>query len=401
MSDSPSLSPRRRWPLYGVVALAIAGAVWYFASPGSRFRNRSVQPAWAGTGWPPPIPVRTVAAKRADLPLHLKAIGTVTPLATVTVRSRVAGPVLRVDFTEGQHVNQGQLLAEIDPEPYRIALEQAEGQLQQSAAQLQTARTDLIRIRDLHAKGLVTDQELGAQQSLVSQYEGTQTMNQARVDTARLQLAWTRIEAPLAGRTGMRRIDPGNLVVANDTNGLVVITQTRPISVSFTIPEVSLPAVLAAYRAGRTIPVEIRDRDETSVLATGTLKTIDNQIDTTTGTLRMRAEFPNDDERLFPNEFVNVRMQVGSLDQAIVIPAAAVQFGSRGTYVYVVNAQSKAMVRDVVLGPADGGEQAITKGLEAGDLVVLEGLDRLREGRRVLVVKEASPAGSAATIAGP
>lgn len=358
-----------------------------------------MQPAWAGTGHPTLIPVRVATAQAQELPRHLKAIGTVTPFNTVTVRSRVSGQVLRVAFEEGQRVEQGQLLAEIDPAPYQIRLAQAEGQLKQSTARLQTARADLERIRDLHTKALVSNQELEAQQALVSQYEGVQVTNQAQLDDARLQLTWTRIVAPMAGRTGMRRVDAGNLVVANDTNGLVVITQTRPISVSFTIPETAMTSVIDRFRAGQAMSVEVWDRGETKVLATGLLRTVDNQIDTATGTLRLKAEIANDDEHLFPNQFVNVRMQVGALGHAIVIPAAAVQFGSRGTYVYVVNDKQKASIRSVVLGPSDGPVQAISEGLKPGEMVVLEGLDRLREGRGVVIVNGAVAGGEGGAAA--
>lgn len=393
MPVSSSSRSSRRWFLYVAVIAVVGVAVWFFAFRSQRRNWHMVQPAWAGTTWPPLTPVRAVAAKVEDLPRHLKAIGTVTPYNTVTVRSRVSGPVLRVAFQEGQEVKEGQLLAEIDPAPYKIALTQAEGQLEQSVARLQSAQADLDRIADLHKKGLVSNQELDAQKALVAQDEGAKDTNEAQVENARLQLQWTRIVAPISGRTGMRRIDPGNLIVANDTNGIVVITQTRPILVNFTIPESDLPDVVAPFRDGRTIGVEVWDRGETAVLATGVLKTVDNQIDTATGTLRLKAEFANDNEGLFPNQFVNVRMQVGTLSHAVVIPASAVQFGSRGTYVYVVyqdkkTPDKKVTVRDIELGPADGTAQAVDKGLQAGDLVVTDGLDRLREGRRVTVVND-------------
>lgn len=399
MSATSTSSSRARWFLYGAVVLALGGAVWYFAAPAARPHSRYTQPAWAGTGWPPPVPVRTVVAKLENLPRHLKAIGTVTPLNMVVVRSRVSGPVLHVDFHGGQRVERGQVLAEIDPAPYRIRLAQAEGQLQQNAARLQSARADLERFVDLHAKGLLTDQELETQQALVAQYQGTQVSDQAQVDDARMQLGWTRIQAPISGRTGLRQIDPGNLLVANDTTSLVVITQTRPIAVLFTIPEADLSDVVEPFRAGHQLEVQVWDRNETTRLATGVLKTIDNQIDTTTGTLRLKAEVPNDDDRLFPNEFVNVRMKVGTLDHAVVIPSAAVQFGSRGTYVYVVDAKNQAHVRDIVLGPADGDQQAVSRGLKPGDVVVIEGLDRLRNGRNVLIVHDSVGAGTAGKTA--
>ena len=396
MAESSFSRSRGRLFLYAAVAIIIGGAATFFALHSPRSRERYVQPAWAGKEWPPNTPVRTVAVLREDLPRHLKAIGTVTPLNTVTVRSRVSGQVLRVTFEEGQRVEKGQLLAEIDPSPYKIQLAQAEGQLEQNAARLRTARTDFERLQGLHTKNLISNQELEAQQALVAQYEGVQVTDQAQVDNAKLQLAWTRIEAPISGRAGMRRIDPGNLIVANDTNGIVVITQMHPMSVVFTIPEVNLPEVLGPFRANQTLSVEAWDRNETNVMAKGVLKTVDNEIDTTTGTLKLRAEFTNDDERLFPNQFVNVRLQLGSLTNAIVIPAAAIQFGSRGTYVYVVNDQGKAKVRDIVLGPADGDLQAVTKGLKPGEQVVTDGIDRLRDGRNVVIVNDAA-GGSART----
>jgi membrane fusion protein, multidrug efflux system len=391
MSDSSSPRSRFRWLLYAVVALGLAAGVWYFATRSAPKENRYPQPAWAGKGQPPLVPVRTVTAQAKDLPVFLKAIGTVTPLNSVVVRSRVDGQLLRVMFEEGQPVEKGEVLAEIDPAPYRIALAQVEGQMKQNVARLESARSDLERIQNLHSQNLVTTQQLEIQQALVAEREGAVAADQAQVDEARLQLAYTRVEAPLAGRVGLRRIDPGNLIREGDTNGIVVITQTRPITVTFTIPEVDLQSVMDPFRAGETLSVEARDRSETNVLATGVLKTVDNQIDIATGTLRLKAEFTNEDERLFPNQFVNVRMRVRTLPNAIVIPSAAVQFGSRGTYVYIVDEANKAVLRDVVIGPTAGDEQAITKGLKAGDAVVLEGLDRLREGSGVVVSNESAP----------
>jgi multidrug efflux system membrane fusion protein len=389
---------RFRWFLYGAVVVVVGLAVWYFGFRATPQRSRYPQPAWAGTGNPPLIPVRTVLAQQQDLPVHLKAIGTVTPLNTVTVKSRVDGQLIRVGFEEGQRVEQGQVLAEIDPEPYRILLAQAEGRLQQAAAQRASARSDLERLTQLHQQNLITNQQLEVQQALFAEREGAVATAQGSVDDARRELAYTRVTATISGRAGLRRIDAGNLV--NDSDGLVVITQTRPITVTFTIPEVDLPAALEPFRAGEQLTVEAWDRRETAVLATGILKTVDNQIDLATGTLRLKAEFTNDDEQLFPNQFVNVRMRVRTLEQAVVIPAAAIQFGSRGTYVYVVDADQKALVRDVVLGPSDGTQQAVLKGLAAGDQVVLEGLDRLREGRGVVVTNGApAPAAGASATA--
>jgi len=390
--DFSSLMPppsrsSRRWILYVVVMLVFAGGVWWFAfravpkKPVSMFGHYT-------RGSMQPTPVRAVPAKRENLAVHLRAIGTVTPLNTVTVRSRVDGPLLRLGFDEGQMVKAGQILAEIDPEPYRIKLAQAEANLRQVQAQLATARADLERFKQLNSQTLVTQQQLETQQALVAEREGAVAGSQAMVDDARRQLTYTKIEAPISGRLGLRQVDVGNLIRANDTNGLVVLTQTRPIAVSFTVPEIDLQKVLQPLRAGEQLPVEAWDRGEQTMLARGVVRTVDNQIDLATGTLRLKAEFTNADEKLFPNQFVNIRLLVRTFNDAIVVPAAAVQYGSRGTYVYLVNAEKLATIRDVTVGPADGSQQSIVKGLAAGDLVILEGVDRLREGRPVLVVTD-------------
>jgi multidrug efflux system membrane fusion protein len=385
MSHPPQAPSRRRWIVYGLTVIILAAGVWYFSARQKPGNPWGPNPAWAGTTHVQPV--RVAKAERRDLAVHLKAIGTVTPLNTVTVRSRVDGQLLRVLFDEGQRVTQGQLLAEIDPETYRIALAQAEARQSQSQAQLETARADLERFQQLYGKSLVTSQQMEAQQALVRQREGALAADQAAVDEARLKLAYTRIEAPIPGRLGLRRVDVGNLIRANDTNGLVVITQTQPITMMFTIPENELSQVLEPVRAGEQLVTEAWDRNEQKLLARGRLTTVDNQIDLATGTVRLRAEFANEDESLFPNQFLNVRLRVRTLRDAVVIPSAAVQFGSRGTYVFVVNEQSQVVVRDIVLGAAEGSDQAVVSGLVPGDAVVLEGVDRLREGRPVVVVE--------------
>ena len=295
-------------------------------------------------------------------------------------------------FAEDEVKISRERLAEIEAQPYRILLTQAEGQFEQSAAQLDVARSDLERLRPLMERNLVTAQQIEVQQALVREREGVLSANRARVEDARLQLAYTRIEAPISGRLGLRQVDAGNLVRAGDANGLAVITQTRPISVLFTIPEVDLLTVLEPIRRGEQLAVEAWDRSEEVRLAAGVLRTVDNQIDLATGTLKLKAEFANADDRLFPNQFVNVRLRVRTIEDAIVIPSSAVQFGSRGTYVFVIGADNTATVRDLVLGPADGLLQSVQSGLAAGELVVLEGLDRLREGRKVILVDDNRPA---------
>lgn len=392
--------PPSRWFLYAVVALVFATGVWYFGFRSEPSQARKGGFSFRSRGGTTPIPVRAIPARQQPLSVHLRAIGTVVPLNTVTVRSRVEGPLLKVAFQEGQEVTQGQLLAEIDPTQYKIRLAQMEANLRQNAAQLTTARSDLARLKKLQTQQLITQQELEAQQALVAEREAAAAADQAQVDDARRQLGYTRIEAPISGRLGMRQVDAGNLIRPNDANGLVVITQTKPIALTFTVPENDLQKVVDPLRAGEKLPVEAWDRNEKGVLASGVLKTVDNQIDLATGTLRLKAEFPNQDEKLFPNQFVNIRLKVETLKDAVVIPTAAVQFGSRGPYVYVVNEQNLATVRDLQLGPADGEFQAILKGLKPGENVIIEGVDRLREGRAVTMVTD-EPAPVAAKKAAP
>ncbi|MDX2186663.1 MAG: efflux RND transporter periplasmic adaptor subunit [Opitutaceae bacterium] len=383
----------KRWFLYLSVALLFGLGVWFFGFRSETSKPRWEQPAWAGNGQSPLLPVRTVKAARGDLSLAVRAIGTVTPVATVTVKTRVEGTLLRFAIDEGSAVEAGQLIAEIDPAPFLIDVAQAEGQLQQNVARLRSAESDLERTRDLHAKKLVTDQALETQIALVEERKGAVAVDSAHLDDARLMLGYTRIQAPITGRAGLRRVDPGNYVSPGDEDGLVVLTQSRPINVQFTLPEAELPRVLEAYRKGETLVVEAWDRKDSVRVAEGRLVTIDNQIDVTTGTVRLKAEFKNEDERLFPNQFVNVRMEVTALKGVVLIPAVAVQFGSRGTYVYVVDKENKARVRDVVLGPVEGEQQVVTSGITEGEAIVLEGLDRLRDGSGVIEATE--PSGTA------
>lgn len=338
------------------------------------------------------MPVRVAEALREPFALQLKALGTVTALNTVTVRSRVDGELIRVLFREGQVVEEGELLAEIDPRPYQVRLAQAEGLQKQHLAELESARIDLQRFLDLQAKGFVSAQQLSNQQALVRQYEARRQSDQATVDDARLQLGYTRISAPIAGRVGLRNVDVGNLVSSGDTEGLVTITQADPISVLFTVTENDLPALLDAVRRDPELPVEAWDRDERRMLARGTLSSLDNRIDTSTGTLRLRATFDNAQRVLFPNQFVNVRLVLRA-DEALVIPNAAVQFGSQGTFVFIVDADNRISLRPLTLGTSSGERIEVLDGLAAGERVVVEGLDRLREGSTVNVVADAaSPA---------
>lgn len=388
MNTSLELPVRRsrlgQWVLGGVLLLAGAGLVWYYgfgqppARPqggGGRFGMANEVP-----------PVRVVEVEQRDIEVTLKALGTVTPINTVTVRSRLDGELVRVYFTEGQRVSAGQVLAEIDARPYQVALAQAEGARAENEARLQNARTDLESFQSLYEQQLIPKQQLTSQESLVKQVLGTTQSNDAQVNNAKLQLSYTKIVAPIAGRLGLRQVDAGNLVRSGDVNGIVVITQMQPISVIFTVPETDLPAVQAALRRSGSPAVEAWDRAETTLLATGTLETIDNQIDTTTGTIRMRAKFANRDESLFPNQFVNIRLNVSTVQRATVVPSASIQRASFGTFVYVVKQDDTATIRRVTLGPAEGDRVAISEGLEPGERVVLEGVDALREGAKVEVV---------------
>ncbi len=379
----PSASRRRAWLIVLVLVLAAVAAYGLW--------GRTPPPPPERSSFSGPVPVRAVVAERTDLPLRLPAIGTVTPVRTVTVRSQVEGTLDRVHFTEGARVAQGDLLAEIDPRTYRVRLAQATGRQQQNAAQLQNAQADLTRYRTLLKQDSIARQQLESQEALVRQYRGTAQTDQAAVDEARLQLDHTRVLAPLTGRIGLRRVDAGNLVRAGDADGLAVITQMQPISVVFSVPETQVAPIREALRAGRELPVEAWDRAERVRLAAGSLVALDNQIDVATGTLRLRARFANEDEALFPNQFVNVRLTVGSVTDAVVIPIDAVQYGSRGTYVYVVDGETRARIRPVQLGATQGGRVVVQDGLASGERVVLEGLDRLSDGREVRLVTDTAP----------
>jgi membrane fusion protein, multidrug efflux system len=329
------------------------------------------------------VPVVAVPARTADVGVYLSGLGTVTPIATVTVRSRVDGELMRVAFREGQLVKAGELLAEIDPRPFQVQLAQAVGQLAKDQALLKNAVVDLERYRTLFEQDSVAKQQLDTQASLVRQYEGTIKADQAAVDSAKLQLTYARITAPLSGRVGLRQVDPGNIVRSGDTNGIVVITQLQPISVIFTIAEDNVGAVMRRLKAGDKLPVDAWDRADKTKLATGTLATVDNQIDPQTGTVKLRASFANSDIQLFPNQFVNARMLVDTLQGATVIPSAAVQRGNQGTFVYVVQPDSSVTVRAVKLGPVQGEIVAVEAGVQPGEIVVTDGADRLREGAKV------------------
>ena len=341
-----------------------------------------------------PLPVQAAVTKIGDIDVSINALGTVTAHTTTTVKARVDGQLVRVPFREGQSVKEGDVLAEIDPRPFQVLLDQSKGQLIRDQALLDNAKLDLDRYRGLLAKDSIAKQQVDVQEALVRQDEGIVKTDHAQVDSAQLNLGFTHITAPVSGILGLRQIDVGNMIHGSDSNGLVVITQTQPIYVIFAIPADNISAVVTHLHTGEALSVDALDRDGKTNLATGKLLTVDNQIDVTTGTVKLKAEFSNSDNKLFPNQFVNARLRVETRHNAILIPVAAIQRGTQGTFVYVVGQDQAATIRPVTLGPVSGDIVAIEKGLAAGEQIVTDGTDKLREGAKVEVTM---PGGGADT----
>jgi multidrug efflux system membrane fusion protein len=378
--------PRRRvaWILI-VVLLVIAGVVWW-----KRPETAPQQPGGGRNAAPMSIVPELV--QKGDIGVNLNGLGTVTSLATVTVRTQISGYLIRVDFKEGQDVKKGDLLAEIDSRPYEATLAQAKGQLARDEALLKGAQVDLNRYQGLAAQNAVPHQTLDTQIALVAQDQGTVEADRGQVKAAEVNLQYCRILSPLDGRVGLRQVDQGNYVTPGDANGLVVITQLQPISVLFTLPEDNLQTILKRMQSGATLPTTASDRSGTNKIADGTLQTFDSQIDPTTGTIKARAQFANEEKLLYPNQFVNIRLLVDTHKDVTLMPTAGVQRGVPGTFVYLVNADSTVSVRKVTLGVTDGDRVEVISGLAPGDRIVVDGADKLRDGAKINIRTEADTA---------
>lgn len=393
------LPKRLQWLALALLVLFLLMLMWFL-------RGQGGDSAGAGGGFGPrdgrPVPVAVAEAKEGDLDVILNGLGTVTALNTVTVKPRVDGQLQRILFKEGQQVKAGEVLAELDLRSFQIAVEQARGQLIKDQALLANARIDLERYRSLLEKEAASRQQVDTQAALVRQYEGTVKGDQAQVDNALLQLDFARVKAPVAGRLGLRQVDLGNMVKSSDANGIVVLTQTQPISVVFALSSEAFPPVLQRWLNGETLRTEAWSRDSKQALATGKLLTVDNQIDSATGTVKLKAVFENTDNALFPNQFVNVRLRAETRSKVVLIPEAALQRGTQGPFVYRVVAPTEAPsedgkpvpstveMRKITPGPSEGGQVVVEEGLAAGDKVVIDGLDKLRQGAKVMVADPAA-----------
>ncbi|MBQ9405282.1 MAG: MdtA/MuxA family multidrug efflux RND transporter periplasmic adaptor subunit [Desulfovibrio sp.] len=386
MSSISRPARRGRWLILVLLALAVAVVSWRLTA----FKGR---PAGRGMALEAP-PVRVALAQAQDVPHFLNGLGTVQPSSDVLVTSRVDGQLQRLHFKDGQRVRAGDLLAEIDPRPFQADLDQARGTLARDQAQLENARKDMARYATLSKNDFIARQEYDNQRALVRQYEGTVRADKAAVDAAALKLEYSRIVAPASGRLGLRTVDEGNMIRSSDSEGIVRITETRPCDVIFTLPDVHVPLIIAALRAAKdgAMPlVQAWDRDQRKLLDTGVLLSVDNRIDAATGTVRLKARLPNAGETLFPNQFVNARLLARVLHQAVTVPAAAVQTGVRGAYVYVLSKREDkdaVVLREVKTGIASDELTVIDEGLKAGELVVVDGLDRLRDGLSVTVAEQ-------------
>jgi membrane fusion protein, multidrug efflux system len=375
-----------------LLGLIAALAFWYFRGSKASTEAQSAAPGAqggqskggrGGPGGPLVVPVVVATAQRGDLPVYFNGLGTVTAFNTVTVRSRVDGQIVKINFTEGQMVHQGDSLLEIDPRPYQVQLEQAEGQLAKDQAQLRDVQVDYQRYQLLFKEGVIPKQQVDTQQAQVGQFEGAIKADQAVIDNAKLQLVYAHVTAPISGRVGLRLVDMGNIVHASDTTGLLVITQLQPIAVIFALPQDQLSQVLAKLHGNQQLPVDAYDRDDTTKIATGKLLTIDNQIDTTTGTYKLKSIFNNEKNDLFPNQFVNVHLLVDMKHNMTIVPTPAIQRGPQGTYVYVMQPDNIVKIAPVTVALSTSNSVGITSGIQPGDVVVTDGTDKLQEGSKV------------------
>jgi multidrug efflux system membrane fusion protein len=392
VAAAPSKS--RWWPWVLVLGVIVLGG-WYYRSsrnasqaadapaPGAASKGKG----GSGAGGPI-VPVVVASAQRGDLPVYFNGLGTVTAFNTVTVRSRVDGQLISIAFKEGQFVREGDLLAQIDPRPFQVQLAQAMGQLAKDQAQRRDAEVNLERFKLLFKEGVIPQQQLDTQAALVGQFDGAIASDQSQIDNAKLQLTYSRITAPISGRIGLRLVDAGNIVHASDSTGLLVITQLQPISVIFSLPEDQLPKVNAKLRSGVQLVVDAYDRDDTDKIASGKLQTIDNQIDLTTGTYKLKSIFTNADNALFPNQFVNVHLLVDTMHNLTIIPTAAIQRGPQGTYVYAASKDpaskdTLAKIYPVTIAQTTGNSVGLSAGLNPGDIVVIDGQDKLQDGTKI------------------
>ena len=389
-------SRRRLWIAVALIVVAIAAAALWFLlrapaeAPAGRGRT--------GSDAARTLPVVAAPARRGNINVYLDALGTVTPRNTVVVRSRVDGQLVSVAFREGQEVRAGELLAQIDPRPFEVQLTQAAGQRARDQALLKNAQLDLERYQTLLKQDSISQQQVDTQAALVRQYQGAVESDQGAVDNAKLQLTYARITAPIGGRVGLRQVDPGNMVHASDSNGLVTIAQIKPIAVIFPVPEDNVPRILKRMQSGEEIAVDAYDRGGKNKLATGRLLTLDNQIDTATGTVKLKAEFPNQDGVLFPNQFVNVRMAIETRQDVTLVPSPAIQRGAPGTFVFVVKPDQTVTVAAVKVGAVEGETTEVQSGLEPGAQVVVDGADKLREGSKVELIDRSRQTAPAAGV---
>ncbi len=379
--EPPKTSSRGRWLLFAIILVLVAGAAYYFHE---RSASQNAKPKAGGRGAlsDRPVPATTAPARQGDMGVYVEALGTVTPVYTVAVNSRVQGQIVAVHYREGQMVRKGDPLVDIDPRPYQAALTQAEGQLARDKALLEEATIDLKRYQDALARNAIAQQTVADQQQVVHQDEGVVKNDEGLVESARVNLVYCHITSPINGRVGLRLIDPGNMVQANSTSSLVVVTQLTPITVIFSVAEDYLPQIQAGSKHGQKMSVDALDRTQETVLAHGTLSSLDNQIDVTTGTVKLRAEFANKDSALFPNQFVNAKLLLNTLKNVVLIPTQAIQQSGQGPFVYVVGSDGLAKMRQVKPGPGDGTNTSV-QGVNAGEIVVTGGFDKIQDGSKV------------------